>query len=139
MWVVETRDRSLLRSIFARDPIGAIYMLGDLEDRAFAHCRFWTAGDQAVVLFAIVRVTRALLAPEIRDAIEAERIPLGRILIRSELLRHVRLLSLWKVEPGEELCRIFRFAEPRTCFGRTALMYCDTVPIIELLEIVTAD
>ncbi len=94
--------------------------------------------DDAVVLFGIVRVTRALLPPEIRDAIEAEQIPLGRILIRSELLRHVRLLSLWKVEPGEDLCRIFGFAQPETCYGRTALMYCDTMPVIELLEVVTA-
>jgi chorismate-pyruvate lyase len=94
--------------------------------------------DDAVVLFGIVRVTRALLPPEIRDAIEAERIPLGRILIRSELLRRVRLLSLWKVEPGDDLCRIFGFAKPETCYGRTALMYCDTVPVIELLEVVTA-
>ena len=94
--------------------------------------------DDAVVLFGIVRVTRALLPPEIRDAIEAERIPLGRILIRSEVLRRVRLLSLWKVEPGDDLCRIFGFAKPETCYGRTALMYCDAVPVIELLEVVTA-
>ncbi len=94
--------------------------------------------DQAVVLFGIVRVTRALLPPEIRDAIEGEKIPLGRILIRSEMLRHVRLLSLWKIEPRDDLCRIFGFAKPQTCYGRTALMYCDSVPVIELLEIVTA-
>jgi len=94
--------------------------------------------DQAVVLFGIVRVTRALLPPEIRDAIEGEKIPLGRILIRSEMLRHVRLLSLWRVEPGDDLCRIFGFAKPQTCYGRTALLYCDTMPVIELLEVVTA-
>jgi len=93
--------------------------------------------DDAVVLFGIVRVTRALLAPEIRDAIEGEQIPLGRILIRSEVLRRVRLLSLWRVEPGEDLCRIFALKQPQTCYGRTALMYCDTVPVIELLEVVT--
>ena len=94
--------------------------------------------DQAVVLFGIVRVTRALLPTEIRDAIEAEKIPLGRILIRSEMLRHVRLLSLWRIEPGDDLCRIFGFPKPETCYGRTALMYCDTMPVIELLEVVTA-
>ena len=94
--------------------------------------------DQAVVLFGIVRVTRSLLPSEIRDAIEGEKIPLGRILIRSELLRHVRLLSLWKVDPGDDLCGIFGFAKPQTCYGRTALMYCDTMPVIELLEVVTA-
>lgn len=93
--------------------------------------------DDAVVLFGIVRVTRALLAPEIREAIEGEQIPLGRILIRSEVLRRVRLLSLWRVEPGEDLCRIFAMEQPQTCYGRTALMYCDTVPVIELLEVVT--
>jgi ribosomal protein S18 acetylase RimI-like enzyme len=46
----ETRDKQLLRRIFARDPVGAIYMLGDLEDAAFAHCRWFVDGERAVIL-----------------------------------------------------------------------------------------
>ncbi len=95
--------------------------------------------DQGVVLFGIVRITRSLLAPEIRAEIEAESTPLGTILIRKNVYRNVRLLSLWEVTPGAELCEIFEFDAPQMLYGRTALMYCDDVPVIELLEIVTAD
>jgi chorismate-pyruvate lyase len=94
--------------------------------------------DGGVVLFGIVRITRALLSPEIRDEIEGEGTPLGRILISQNVLRNVRLLALFRVTPGRELCQIFGFDAPQTCYGRTALIYCDTVPVIELLEIVTA-
>jgi chorismate-pyruvate lyase len=95
--------------------------------------------DDAVVLFGIVRITRGLLAPDIMDEIEAQDTPLGTILARKHVYRDVRLMALWRVEPGAELCEIFELDRPQTLYGRTALMYCDSVPVIELLEIVTAD
>ena len=48
----------------------------------------------------------------------------------------VRLLSLWRILPAEELCRMFSLDQSQVCFGRTALIYCDAVPAVELLEIV---
>jgi chorismate-pyruvate lyase len=95
--------------------------------------------DQAVVLFGIVRITRSLLDPEILKEIESESTPLGTILIRKSVYRDVRLLSLWEIHPGEELKEIFGLERSQPLYGRTALMYCDGVPVIELLEIVTAD
>ncbi len=54
MKVFETRDRDLLRGAFLRDPIGAIYQLGDLESPVFEQCRWLVAADggevRAVVL-----------------------------------------------------------------------------------------
>lgn len=50
MSIVETSDKDLLRRIFARDPIAAIYMLGDLDDRAFPDCRWFVDGDRGVLL-----------------------------------------------------------------------------------------
>ncbi|MCH5372789.1 MAG: hypothetical protein JJ992_02345, partial [Planctomycetes bacterium] len=95
--------------------------------------------DQGVVLFGIVRITRSLLAPDVRDEIETENTPLGTILIQKNVYRDVRLLSLWEVQPGPELREIFQLETPQPLYSRAALMYCDSVPVIELLEIVTAD
>jgi chorismate-pyruvate lyase len=92
--------------------------------------------DGSVVLFGIVRITRALLSEDIRDKIEAEQIPLGRILIEGDVLRKVRLLSLWRIIPREELSQIFGLTARRPCYGRTALIYCDNAPVIELLEVI---
>lgn len=50
MAIQETRDRALLRRILARDPIGAIYLLGDLAEPDFAHTRWWVDEDRGLLL-----------------------------------------------------------------------------------------
>jgi chorismate-pyruvate lyase len=92
--------------------------------------------DRAVVLFGLVRLSLAVLDPEVRAEIESQQTPLGHILIKHNVLRTVRLLSLWKVTPAAELNDFFGFDSTRICYGRTALIYCDGVPAVELLEIV---
>jgi hypothetical protein len=46
-------------------------------------------------------------------------------------------VSLWKVEPGQELQSLFGIRPEATCYGRSAFIYCDGLPGVELLEIVT--
>ncbi len=92
--------------------------------------------DQEVVLFGLVRLSLGVLDPEVRAEIESQRTPLGRILIMHNVLRTVRRLSLWRVTPSVELGGFFGLRVPQDCFGRTALIYCDGVPAVELLEIV---
>ncbi len=89
-----------------------------------------------VVLFGLVRLTVSFLAPDVRDEIESERTPLGRVLIEHNVLRNVRLLSLWKVDAAEELAEVFGVPAGTVCYGRTALIYCNGVPAVELLEII---
>lgn len=94
------------------------------------------AGDQRVVLFGLVRLSLAVLSPEVRREIESEETPLGHVLIKHNVLRTVRLLSLWRVQPGLELARLMQLDPHQTAFGRTAFIYCDGVPAVELLEII---
>jgi chorismate-pyruvate lyase len=89
-----------------------------------------------VVLYGIVRLSLELLTPEVRREIEVQQTPLGRILIQNNVLRHVRLLSLWRVTPAADLSQLFELASTERCYGRTALIYCDGLPAVELLEIV---
>lgn len=93
--------------------------------------------DGQVVQFGIVRLNLDYLGAEVRREIESEQIPLGRVLISHNVLRTVRLLSLWRITPGEDLRKLFSLHNPETCYGRTALIYCNNVPAVELLEIVT--
>jgi chorismate-pyruvate lyase len=90
-----------------------------------------------VVQFGIVRLALALLDADVRREIESQQAPLGRVLIEHNVLRNVRLLSLWRIEPGEDLQRLFRIPATGICYGRTALIYCDGVPAVELLEVPT--
>ena len=94
--------------------------------------------DGQAVLFAILRAAVSLLAPEVRQELEGENTPLGRILIQHNVMRNVRRMSLWKVQPADRVREFFRLAQAEPCYGRTALIYCDAVPVMELLEIVTA-
>jgi hypothetical protein len=72
----------------------------------------------------------------VRLRIEAEDTPLGRVLIENNVLRRVRLASLWRVRAGAELARLFDLAAGAVTYGRTALIECNNEPAVELLEIV---
>jgi chorismate-pyruvate lyase len=93
--------------------------------------------DRRVVQFGIVRLNSTFLGDDVRKEIESESTPLGRILIEHNVLRDVRLLSLWRIEPGSDLVKQFGLEKPETCYGRTALIYCNGLPAVELLEVVT--
>jgi hypothetical protein len=104
--------------------------------------------DHVVVQFGIMRVNYACLAPNVRAAIEQEETPLGRILIEQNVLRSIHLVSLWRVTPGRELAHFFGLepvdGQPASSareptFGRTAIIYCDDEPAVELLEIVAPE
>ncbi len=92
--------------------------------------------DDQVVMFGIVRMNLAVMAPHVREEIESQRIPLGRTLIENNVLREVKLLNLFRIEPDPELRNLLGIKDGQACFGRTALIYCDEQPAIELLEIV---
>ncbi|MDH3717908.1 MAG: hypothetical protein OES79_07280 [Planctomycetota bacterium] len=91
--------------------------------------------DGEIIQFGIMRVALACLSDQIRDEIEAQQRPLGRILVRHNVLRTVRLERLFSVMPGAELCRLFRIDQPRQTYGRTAGIELNGQPAIEVLEI----
>lgn len=93
--------------------------------------------DRAVVQFGIVRIDFAYLSDEVRQQIESQSAPLGRILIGHNVFRDVHLSKLWKVTPGADLQRHFNLPSPVPSYGRTAVIDCNGEPAIELLEIVT--
>ena len=94
--------------------------------------------DDAVVMFGIVRMDRSVFSDEVRDEIESQRTPLGRVLVENNVLRLVKLLGLYRIEASGELAESFGVEVGSVCFGRTALIYCDGSEAIELLEIVPA-
>jgi chorismate-pyruvate lyase len=92
--------------------------------------------DGAAVLFGIPRVNLLLMGEDVRREILEQHTPLGRVLIEHNVMREVQLASLYRIEPGPELCRLLGLDQPRTTYGRTAFIYLDGYLAIELLEIV---
>lgn len=94
--------------------------------------------DSTVVQFGIVRLNFEFLATHIQQEIRAENTPLGRILINHNVLRRVELSQLWEIQVGQDLAELFLVPPNTIVYGRTAWIYCNGEPAIELLEVVTS-
>ncbi len=70
--------------------------------------------SRRIVQFGIMRIDLSGLPPIVQEEIESRGTPLGRILIRHNVLRHVELHRLWRIKPGPELRRrlIYQIAPP---------------------------
>lgn len=89
------------------------------------------------VLFGIARIDLAQVGEAAKAEILSREKPLGRVLIDHDVLREVKLNELWTVTPGAELRGLFGLGAVSTpIYGRTALIYCNEEPAVELLEIV---
>ncbi len=93
--------------------------------------------DSATVQYGIMRIELAGLPQQVRSDIESHAAPLGRILIRHNLLRKVELLALWEVKVGERLAALLDLEIGQTIYGRSAAIHLAGEPAVDLLEIVT--
>lgn len=92
--------------------------------------------DEVVVQFGIVRLNLSVLEDEVRTEIENQSTPLGRILINHNVLREVKLVRLFRIKTGPTLAEAIGCKIGETIYGRTAMIYCNGSPAVELLEIV---
>lgn len=96
-----------------------------------------TQSTGKVVQYGIVRLNVPTLSREVWERIEGQGTPLGRVLIEHNVLREVQLCQLWKIQAGPALADLLHLDAGTVVYGRTALIYCNGEPAIELLEIVT--
>ncbi|TWT43297.1 hypothetical protein [Botrimarina hoheduenensis] len=92
--------------------------------------------DGRVVQSGVMRIDLAGLPPEVQQRVAAGGCPLGRILIRSNLLREVELLALWRITPGEQLAAELQTDAGEVIYGRCARIIVENRNAVELLEIV---
>ena len=91
--------------------------------------------DDVPVQFGIVRFDLDYVTPAVRNEILAERIPLGRILIAHNVLRHIDLGAILRIQAGLELAELLHMPEGGTTYGRLATIFCNRAPAVDLLEI----
>lgn len=95
-----------------------------------------TTESRRIVQYGIVRLNTESLEPGVWSEIEDQATPLGRVLIQHNVLREVQMCGLWRVQAGPSLAGLMHLRVGDVLYGRTALIYCDGAPAIELLEIV---
>lgn len=115
-----------------------VHVAGEVKepDRYARHSLLSRRSDDRMVQSGIMRIDLTGLAPQVREAIEVGETPLGRILIRSGLLREVELLALWRIAMGPTLAKELASAPGTVVYGRSARILVDRRPAVELLEIV---
>ena len=89
-----------------------------------------------LVLFGLMRVRMNSLPAQVQDEILARKEPLGRILIRYEIMRKIELIKLLKIDyfPARE--HWFHSNDKNPYYGRIAMIHCEGRPAIELFEVV---
>jgi chorismate-pyruvate lyase len=92
-----------------------------------------------IVQFGIVRIHLQYCSPAVRAEILEGTTPLGRILIKHEVLRRIEPTAFLRVVPGPDMMTMFGLPEPRPTYGRLAYIHCDEQPAVELLEIVAPE
>jgi chorismate-pyruvate lyase len=106
------------------------------DDASYARCSLLSRqSDGAIVQFGIMRIWLADLPAAARDEITGKKAPLGRVLIRHNVLREVELITLWRITPAAELQRHLQLANTAPIFGRTAQILVEERPTVQLLEI----
>src|SRR5262249_37586355 len=88
-----------------------------------------------IVQFGIVRIHLQYCSDVVRQEILTGQTPLGRILIRHNVLRRIEPTAYLRVIPGSDMMTWFGLKRPRPTYGRLASIHCDHQPAIELLEV----
>jgi chorismate-pyruvate lyase len=108
------------------------YAEGDVYSRAsLLACQ----NSGKVVQFGIMRMNLNHLTAPVRAEIVSGATPLGRVLIRHNVLRHVELHRLWEVKPAALLRDRLQLADDAPIYGRSARIVVEGKPAVELLEI----
>lgn len=92
--------------------------------------------DSAILQFGLMRIWLADLPAAARREIVDDRQPLGRVLIRHDVLREVEVITLWRITPGPILCQHLQLADDSPLYGRSAQILVEERPTVQVLEIV---
>jgi hypothetical protein len=91
--------------------------------------------DGRIVQSGIVRIRLDYCSEPVRAAILEEKTPLGRILIKHDVLRRIEPTAYFRLQPGPYLRNWFGRPDPFSTYGRLGIIHCDGQPAIDLLEV----
>ncbi len=93
------------------------------------------SGTEQVVQFGIVKFDFQYVTEAVKNEIMQGEIPLGRILINHNVLRHIHLGAILKITAGPVLAEYLQMETGEITYGRLATIFCNGQPAVDLLEI----
>ncbi len=95
-----------------------------------------TAQDTGqVVQFGLVRINLGVCPEPVRNEILEGKTPLGRVLIRHDMLRRIEPVAFLRVTLSPEMAGWFGIEPDAITFGRLGVIYTGDRPAVEVLEI----
>jgi hypothetical protein len=95
-----------------------------------------TAQDTGrVVQFGLVRINLGVCPEPVRHEILEGKTPLGRVLIRHDMLRRIEAVAFLRVPLSPEMVVWFEAPPGAITFGRLGVIYTGDRPAVEVLEI----
>jgi len=88
-----------------------------------------------IVQFGLVRINLAACTEAVRNEIIEEKTPLGRIMIRHNMLRRIDPIAYLRVELAEPMAGWFGVPCGTATYGRVGVIYTGEKPAAEVLEI----
>lgn len=105
------------------------------EGSTYSRMILLTTATGRVVQFGVVRIHLDDCSESVRAAIVEEKTPLGRVLIKHDVLRRIEPTAFFRITAADKLASWFGLDRPRLTYGRLGIIHCDNRPAIELLEI----
>jgi len=103
---------------------------------AYSRCIVLERSDTGrVVQFGIVRFDLRSVTDAVKSKILTGDVPLGRILIRHNILRHIDPGAILRLTTGPDLAKYLKIAESTETWGRLATIFCNNAAAVDLLEI----
>ncbi len=136
--LVHTEHMTVAMERLHQSPVSVHVLASHLEGDIYSREIVLTRNrDQRPVQFGIVRFHLNYVIEPVRREIIAGEIPLGRILINHNVLRHIDLAAILEITAGPRLAEALAMPGGAVTYGRLATIFCNRQPAVDLLEIST--
>lgn len=134
--LVHTHHMTVTVEQFYKSPVDVSVLISQRVGNEYARkILLRTQADGKVVQFGLVRINLAVCPDAVRQEIVEGKTPLGRVLIRHDMLRRIEPVAYLRVTLAPAMAEWFGVAAGTTTYGRLGVIYTGDRPAVEVLEI----
>ena len=134
--LVHTHHMTVTVERFYGEPVDVKVLACRREGDEYARKILLSLHDShAVVQFGLVRINLGVCPPAVKVEIVEGKTPLGRVLIRHDMLRRIEPVGYLRVKLSEAMAGWFGVPAGAETFGRLGVIYTGDDPAVEVLEI----
>jgi chorismate-pyruvate lyase len=134
--LVHTHHMTVTVEEFYRSPVDVRVLASRRSGNEYARKILLTTHSTGrVVQFGMVRINLGVCSEPVRKEILDGKTPLGRVLIRHNMLRRIEPVAFLRVTLSPDMAAWFGTASGSTTFGRLGVIYTGDRPAVEVLEI----